>query len=279
MTFQDSGGQEPTIADTGQGHLVGVEPARPRQAADWGQNGRPDQQVTQPNISVGNGNQQPQGTSRFFTEEEVNEIRRQEKDKLYGRIETMGSQLEELQSARAAEAAERERLAQEAAEAQRLKEEGELEVRDLLARKETEWQQQLAKLEQRYDADRAVFDRERQFNELQEYRRMRVEQESEFILPELRDLITGDNPAAVDASIEVMKARTEQIFANLSAANQPVMPQPRGAAPTSPPVGPMEQLPSYESLTPEDIKGMDMETYKRYRSQLLQATSPNRGRR
>jgi len=41
----------------------------------------------------------------------------------------------------------------------------------------------------------------------------------------------------------------------------------------------MEQMPSYESLTPEDIKGMDMETYKRYRSQLLQATSPNRGRR
>ena len=99
------------------------------------------------------------------------------------------------------------------------KEEGELEVRDLLTRKETEWQQQLAKLEQRYDADRAVFDRERQFNELQEYRRDRIEQESEFILPELRDLITGDNPAAIDASIEVMKARTEQIFANMQAAN------------------------------------------------------------
>jgi len=133
-------------------------------------------------------------------------------------------------------------------------------------------------LEQRYDADRAIFDRERAFNELQEYRRQRVEQESEFILPELRDLITGDNPAAIDASIEVLKARTEQIFANMASAG-PVMPQPRGAAPTSPPVGPMEQMPSYESLTPEDIKGMDMETYKRYRSQLLQATSPNRGRR
>jgi len=272
VTFQD----EPTIADTGQGHLVGVQPAQPRQAADWtGQNGRPDQQVTQPYVGNGNQQQQPQTQGRFFTEEEVNEIRRQEKDKLYGRIEQMGSQLEELQTARAAEQAERERLAAEAAEAQRLKEEGELEVRDLLARKETEWQQQLTKLEQRYDADRAVFDRERQYNELQEYRRQRIEQESEWILPELRDLVSGDNPAAIDASIESMKARTEQIFANTLAANQSV-PPPRGAAPTSPPVGPMEQLPSYESLTPEDIKGMDMETYKRYRSQLLQATSPNR---
>jgi hypothetical protein len=274
MTVQDTGG-EPTIVDTGQGHLVGVEPARPRNAADWqGQNGRPDQQVSQP---LGNPNQvpqQPQG--RFFTEEEVNEIRRQEKDKLYGRIESMGSQLEELQAARDAEQAERERLAQEALEIARQKEEGELEVRDLLARKEVEWQQQLSQLEKRYDADRAVFDRERQYTELQEYRRERIEQESEYILPELRDLITGDTPTAVDASIEVMKARSEQIFANLAAAN--TVPPPRGAAPTSPPVGPMEQLPSYESLTPEDIAGMDMETYKRYRSQLLQATSPNNRR-
>lgn len=281
MTFQDETGQQP-LADTGQGHLVGVQPAQPRQAAEWGQNGRPDQQVTQPtNYNNGNGNlQQPQqqGQGRFFTEEEVTEIRRQEKDKLYGRIDEMGTQLQTVLAERQAEQAERERLAQEAAEALRAKEEGELEVRDLLARKETEWQQQLAKLEQRYDADRAVFDRERQFNELQEYRRQRIEQESEWILPELRDLVGGDNPAAIDASIESMKARTEQIFANTLAQSTP-QPQPRGAAPTSPPVGPMEQLPSYESLTPEDIKGMDMETYKRYRSQLLQATSPNRGRR
>jgi hypothetical protein len=278
VTFQDENGQQPAIADTGQGHLVGVQPAQPRQASNWVDNGRPDQQVTQPQVNVAPGNGNAQQQSRFFTEEQVEAIRREEKDKLYGRIEQMGSQLEELQAARQAEQEERERLAAEAAEAQRMKEESELEVRDLLTRRETEWQQQLAKLEQRYDADRAIFERERAFNELQEYRRQRVEQESEFILPELRDLITGDNPAAIDASIEVMKARTEQIFANMAAAG-PAMPQPRGAAPTSPPVGPMEQMPSYESLTPEDIKGMDMETYKRYRSQLLQATSPNRGRR
>jgi hypothetical protein len=74
-----------------------------------------------------------------------------------------------------------------------------------------------------------------------------------------------------------MKPRSEALFANMAAAQQP---QPfRGAAmPSVPPVGPMEQLPSYEQLTPDDIKGMDMDTYKRYRQQLLQATSPNRQR-
>ena len=38
----------------------------------------------------------------------------------------------------------------------------------------------------------------------------------------------------------------------------------------------MEQLPSYEQLSPQDIAGMDMDTYKRYRPELLQATNPNR---
>ena len=221
--------------------------------------------------------QQPQPQPRW-TDDDLNEARRQEKDKLYGRIEEMNAQLREIQEARAAEQAERERLATEAAESLRAKEEEELEIRDLLTRKETEWQQQLTLLEQRYDNDRAVFEKERSFAELMNYRRDRIEQEAEYIIPELRDLITGDSVEAIDASINTMKARSEQIFANM-VANQPPPPQPRGAAPTAPPVGPMEQLPNYESLTPEDIKGMDMETYKRYRSQLLQATNPGRGQR
>ena len=264
------------ISDTGQGLLVGVEPAQPRTAAGWtGEQPRPDQQVSQPTQYQQPPQQQP---AARWTDDDVNDARRQEKEKLYPRIEEMQQQLKTLQEEREAERAERERLAQEAADAQRQKEEGELEVRDLLARKETEWQQQLTKLEQRYDTDRAVFEQERRLNELELYRRQRIEQEQEYILPELRDLVSGASIEAIDASVEAMKARSEQIFANM-VAQQPAPYQPRGAAPTSPPVGPMEQMPSYESLTPEDIKGMDMETYKRYRNQLLPATNPNRGRR
>jgi hypothetical protein len=228
--------------------------------------------VTQPVQYAPQQQGQPQPR---WTDEDIAAARREEKEKLYPRIDEMGQQLRQMQEERAAEQAERERLAAEAAEATRLREEDELGVRDLLARKETEFQQQMAKLEQRYDADRAIFERERTFNELSNYRRDRIEQEQEFILPELRDLISGDTVEAIDASIETMKARTNQIFANLQ-ANQPAPYQPRGAAPTAPPVGPMEQMPTYENLTPEDIKGMDMDTYKRYRNQLLAATNPQR---
>jgi hypothetical protein len=241
----------------------------------------PAQQVSQPNFQQPPQYQQPpqgqpQGPAPRWTDEDLERARQQEKDKLYGRLDELQNQMRTVLTEREQEQAERQRLADEAEEARRLKEEGELEVRDLLTRKESEWQQQLSKLEQRYDADRAVFEKERMFAQVQEYRRDRIDQESEYILPELRDLISGDSPAAIDASIDVMKARTEQIFANMQAANQAPIPFQRGAAPTAPPVGPMEQMPSYESLSPDDIRSMDMDTYKRYRGQLLQATNPNR---
>ena len=40
-------------------------------------------------------------------------------------------------------------------------------------------------------------------------------------MPELRDLITGSTPEEVDASIEAMKSRTEQIIADLRKQQQP----------------------------------------------------------
>jgi hypothetical protein len=129
----------------------------------------PQQQVSQPNFTQPPqyGGQQPilqgQGPAPRWTDEDLERARQQEKDKLYGRIDEVQLQLRQIQADREAEQAERQRLADEAAEARRLKEEGELEVRDLLARKETEWQQNFSKLEQRYDADRAVFEKERLF--------------------------------------------------------------------------------------------------------------------
>ena len=203
--------------------------------------------------------------------------RKQEKDKLYPRLEEMSEQLKQLRQEREAEKAERDRLAAEAADAQRAQEETELGVRELLEKREQEWNSQLATLEGRYNADREVFAKERQLQEAELYRRDRIAQEANDILPELRDFIQGATPEEIDHSIEVMKERTASVLANFAAVEPPQVPfAPRGAAPTAPPVGPMEQLPSYESLTPEDIRGMDMETYKRYRNQLLQATSQSR---
>lgn len=266
------------IADTGSGILVGTDPAQPRQASDWSQV-RPDQDVNQPRPRQAAPPPQEDRPSYRWTDDDIANARTQEKEKLYPRIEEMSNELKALRAEREAEMTERQRLANEADEARRLKEEGDMEVRTLLEKRENEWKSQISALEARYDADREIFAKERVLAEAELYRRDRISQESENILPELRDFIQGASPEEIDRSIEAMKARTEAIVANFVAAEPPPVPfAPRAAAPTAPPVGPMEQLPSYESLTPEDIRGMSMDTYKRYREQLLQATSQTRRR-
>lgn len=268
-----------TTAGTGSGFLVGVEPAQPRLTADWtGATGRPDQQVSQPQPNLQQPPQEQRPAYRW-TDEDIENARRQEKEKLYPRIEDMQTQLRTLADEREAEKAERQRVTDEAEVLRRTEEEKQMEVRDLLDRREKEWKDQIDSLNARYDADRAVFQKERDLQEAELYRRDRIAQEANEILPELRDFITGATPDEIDASIETMKQRTASVLANLVAAEPPQVPyQPRGAAPTVPPVGPMEQLPSYETLTPEDIRGMSMDDYKRHRSALLQATSPSNRR-
>lgn len=266
------------ISDTGQGIIVGVEPAQPRRAADWNGNSRPDQQVSQP---VQGGQQPVQDRPAYrWTDEDIEAARKQEKDKLYSRIEDLGTQLKTFQEQQAAELAEKQRIADEAAAALRLKEEEEMGLRDLLNQREVQMKAELDEIRSNQAKEREIFAKERQLQEAAIYRRDRIAQEAEFLFPELRDLVVGDTPEAIDASIEEMKERTATIINNLMAVEPPQAPyQPRGAAPTAPPVGPMEQLPEHQQLTPQDIAGMDMDTYKKYRSQLLQAANPYQQRR
>jgi hypothetical protein len=271
-------GEQSSVGDTGNGFITGVEPARPRQANDWVQQ-RPDQQVSQPVQGVPQQQGDPRPAYRW-TDEDIAAARQQEKDKLYGRIEDLGSQMKEIQAQREAEQAEKQRLADEADQARKAKEENELDLRALMEKREAEMRGEIETIRRTQETEREIFNKERVLQEVAIYRRDRIEQEANDLLPELRDFVSGDTPEAIDASIEALKGRSQAILSNILAQEQAqVAPyQPRGAAPTAPPVGPMEQLPSYESLTPEDIKGMDMETYKRYRTQLLQATSPNNRR-
>jgi len=269
-------------SSTGEGFLVGVEPAQPRLANDWPTQ-TPAQAVTQPQqqatvVPSQTGETQPNG--RYFTEEEINRARQQEKDKLYPRLSQMEEQLKNLQAERDALTKQREQEAKQLTEEARLKEESALEVRDLLTRKEREWDERFQSLEKQREQDRAVYEKERRLNELEKYRQERIAQEEAFIIPELRDLIRGADEAEIDQAIEDAKSRSDAIFNNFTAVASQQTPIPRGASPTAPPVGPLEQMTNYQTLTPEDIRSMDIETYKRYRDSLLaQASQQYRGRR
>lgn len=269
--------------DNGTGFIVGAEPAQPRMANDWPtQNAA--QAVSQPAVVVTDNSNFPGGqpTSRFFTEEDLNKARQQEKDKLYPRIEQMDQQLKALQAEREAAETARKAEAEAAAQAAKEKEEAELSVRALLQKKEQEWNEKFQTIEQQREQDRAVYEMERRLAETENYRFARLQQDGEFILPELRDLVRGNSPTEIDAAIEEMKARTDAIMGNVAGVVSQQQPPPqvyRGASPTAPPVGPMEQMSTTQRLTPEDIRSMDIETYKKYRDTLLASASQQyRGR-
>ena len=156
----------------------------------------------------------------------------------------MKQQLAEMQQQREAELAEKQRLADEAETARREREEAELSTKELLARRDEEWSQRFNSLEQQREQDKAVYEQERRLAELESYRVQRIEQESEYLLPEIRKYIQGNSPEEIDASIEAAKADSESVFQNFTQFNQQQQvpfQQPRGASPTAPPVGPLEE--------------------------------------
>lgn len=263
------------ITDTNNGFLVGVDPATPPQGGivEEHPQGQPPVQIVEQQPTTQNVNPQ---TGRMFTEDEVARIRAEEKDKLYGRIEEISSELDTLRQERearlAAEQEEQERIETE----RRKAEEAQLDARQLIELKEQEFNSRFEQMEQERERERAVFEMERKLKEVDDYKRDLISQNEELIMPELRDLIDGNTFEEVAQSVEAMKERTAAIMANMTAAEQQQRQSMRGVTPTgAPPVGPMEQAPSYEQLTPEEIQNMDMATYRANRDRLLSAASPN----
>lgn len=272
--------QDPMYAtqqgDTGSGFLVGTDP---RQLPVTQQDLQPPQ-GQQPPVQIvvngQNGQSTPQG-QRYFTEEEVGAIRAEEKTKLYDRMNAMDTELNQLRLEREERervaAEEREKLAAEA----RLHEEEALDVRQLLDKRDQEWSQRFVEMQSERERDLAIFEQERRFSQLQDYRRDRIEQEQEYLLPELRDLIQGSTVDEVDQSIEIMKQRTAAILLSVQNAVTQQRGPIRGVAPTgAPPIGPMEQQTATETLTVEDIRAMDNKTFGQYRDRLLGIASRSR---
>lgn len=275
--------QEPL--DTGSGFIQGADPRTPPlTAAQWAAANGPSDGLNSgvfadPRNSPFHGQQagQPQqGNGRFYSEAEVGAIRKEEKDKLYDRLTAMESELATARADREArEAAQAaEKAAQEAALQASLDEEK--TVRQLLSEREQAWENRFKDLEADRARERALLDQERRFNEVQEYRRNRIEQESNDIFPQLRDLVQGASEAEIDASIELMKQRSLSIDENYKAGFQAQRAAVRGTQVTAPPVGPMEQQLAYQTLTERDIAAMDPAEYARNRPAIMEALRQQR---
>lgn len=229
---------------------------------------------TTPPPAASDGFEQGQMEARF-TPEDLAKVRKEEKDKLYPRIESLEA---ELKAARAAEE-ERLRMAEEeqarkAAEQEKAAEES-MEVRELLAKKDAEWQAQIQSITQELEQRDAMLEKERAYASLLSYKQQRLAEVEDSIMPELRDLIDGSSPEEIDASINTMQERTSRILEQVRQYDQQQRQAMPGVKPTGqPPMGPLEENDSAQKMvTPADIRSMTMNEYAKNRERLMQAVS------
>lgn len=230
---------------------------------------------------------------KYFSEEEVQKIRQQEKEKMYKRLEDSDSRVKAMEEQLSLLSSEREKALKEAeerankeAELIRQRELEELSAKDLLLRKEDEWKQRVNQVEQEWgqkfhelelqrQAQEAMLEKERQLQQLEAYRQRRIQAEQDSIIPELRDLISGNSEEEIENSIAVLRDRSTAIIESIQQASAPRI---KGAPVTAPPVGPMDNQTDYQTITADDIRNMPMDQYAKMRERLLSASRTQKGR-
>ncbi len=237
----------------------------------------------------------PKTTGKYFTEDEVHKIRQQEKDKMYSRLEESQNRIKAMEDQLSMITREREEAIKQAEERARAeadlikqRELEELSAKELLTRKEDEfnsrinqvereWSEKFQVMEQERQAQAALLEKERALQALETYRQRRIVEEQESIIPELLDLVNGNSEDDIENSIAVLRARSSAIIESIQQASQSQMPRLKGAPVTAPPTGPLENNQEYQTMTAEDIRNMPMDQYAKMRERLLQAR-PVRGR-
>lgn len=243
-------------------------------------NGRPT--VPQAPEPAQQGFAQGVGEGVRFTAEDIEKARREEKDKLYPRLEALDTELKGLrdEAQRRRQAEEAEVQARVAAEEQAKVEQAErMSAQEQIQAMRAEMDERLRQERERTESIEAVLNRERELQTLIEYRDSLLRERGEQIMPQLRDLVAGNSREEIDAAFADAIRRTEAIVSDVAAAQQRGRQEQRGTTVTAPPNGPLEAETAYETFTPEQIRDMDMATYERYRARLLNlGNRPNRDR-
>jgi len=219
--------------------------------------------------------------AQSFTADDLAKARAQEKAKLYPQMEKMAAELEALKKAQAEEAArkaEKAKLREQEKEAkQKQKDEEELSAKELLAKKEQEWQSQLEAERLERENAFALLEKERKFQDLMNYRSMRIEQERDNIVPQLIDLVNGASEEEIEQSIETLKAKSAGIMQDVQQTVLNARQQMPGARVTAPASGPLDNDSEHTISTPDSIRDMSMADYAKQRAKLLGGAASNRG--
>ena len=248
----------------------------------------PNNQVTDPPENLTG-----QGEATFTQadlEAAIQKARQQEKDKLYGKVNGLEERLAEIANREAERVALEEAARREAEDKARVAEEENLSAKELLARREAEWQEQfnqsqrtleerLAQIAQEREQEQALLAKERQFAELQTYKAQRLEQEKDTVAPQFHDFIGGSTPEEIEQSIAIAKAKSAEVAEQFQAAMQARQAQQRGVSVSGyAPVGPPDFEAGNRQYSAQDIENMSMEEYRKHRQNFIgQGASNNRG--
>ncbi|MFV0135506.1 hypothetical protein ACLGIH_20180 [Streptomyces sp. HMX87] len=231
--------------------------------------------------------QQPGQGGRTFTAADLEQVRQEEKDKLYSRLTKGDERLQALEAELKAlreerEAREQAEAERQAAEEQAAKEkaEAEMSAKRLVEERSTEWERKFQELQAEREQERAALAKEAEYNALRAYIQERIGAERNNIAPELVDLVSGNTREEVDQSIEILKAKTDAIFQSMQSAQQQARSQMRGVSATGyTGNGPTDGDAGARQLSVDDIKNMPMSEFAKYRSQLLGSAASNSSNR
>jgi len=211
-----------------------------------------------------------------YTEVDLQRVREQEKSKLYPQIDSLKEEINLLKKDREAQLAEAAAIAKEKEDAARKLAESEMDVRSLLEKKEQEWASQLEEIRQEGARKDALLERERQYAELTAYRNRRLAEEQENIMPELVDLISGNNADEIEQSITGLRERSSKILESAQQAMQNARRDMKGTSTTLPPT--MENNSGQQQFTADQIAAMSVTEYAKYRDRLFPgANNQNQG--
>lgn len=234
-----------------------------------------------------------------FTKEDIEKARKEEKEKVYQRLTKLQENNAEMQKTlkeladkeKQREAAEA-KVRKEAEEAAKRAAEAEMSAKELLAAKEQEWKQQLEEnqretqrrfeeIQRQREQEQALLEKERQMVALEAYRQQRIAQSQDDIVPELIDLVRGNSQEEIDASVELLKAKSAAIAQSAQAAFNSARARTPGIPLTGfTPDNPMvDDTGATRNYSADDIKNMSMEEYAQFRQKVpgLMAAQRNQG--
>lgn len=209
---------------------------------------------------------------QYYTADQLEAARQQEKDKLYARLTKQDDMLtafqQQIDALNTDKKSRDDALAKaqkDAEDAKKAEEESKLSAQELVRQREAELKIQQQEFQTQMDLKIATMQKEQEFLRLQAYIQRRVNEEisKNTIIPDLVEFISGNTEDEVEASINKVIEKTANIVTGAAKLTAPQIPS--GVSPTGGPAGPFEALSGQQEPTAQEIAAMSMAQFKEYR--------------